>query len=58
VLTGLGGEIFIIDDPMKPDEAFSDDERVRVNTWFRHTALRRSTSPRSTRRPRRRHAAS
>src|ERR1700731_509694 len=36
-LTGLGGDIFIIDDPQKPDEAQSDTLRNGVNQWFSNT---------------------
>jgi predicted phage terminase large subunit-like protein len=37
-LTGRGGDIIIIDDPLKPDEAMSDTARNNVNEWF-HTTL-------------------
>jgi predicted phage terminase large subunit-like protein len=37
-LTGRGGDIIIIDDPIKPDEAMSDTTRDSVNEWF-HTTL-------------------
>lgn len=37
-LTGRGGDIIIIDDPIKPDEAMSDTTRNNVNEWF-HTTL-------------------
>jgi predicted phage terminase large subunit-like protein len=37
-LTGRGGDIIIIDDPIKPDEAMSDTTRSSVNDWF-HTTL-------------------
>jgi len=37
-LTGRGGDIIIIDDPIKPDEAQSDTTRKSVNEWF-HTTL-------------------
>lgn len=37
-LTGRGGDIIIIDDPIKPDEAMSDTTRNSVNEWF-HTTL-------------------
>lgn len=36
-LTGRGGDILVIDDPIKPDEAFSDTTREAVNNWFRTT---------------------
>jgi predicted phage terminase large subunit-like protein len=37
-LTGRGGDIIIIDDPIKPDDAMSDTTRNAVNEWF-HTTL-------------------
>jgi predicted phage terminase large subunit-like protein len=37
-LTGRGGDIIIIDDPIKPDEAMSETTRDAVNEWF-HTTL-------------------
>ena len=40
-LTGRGGDIIIIDDPLKPDEALSDAERTRANEWFEHTVSSR-----------------
>jgi predicted phage terminase large subunit-like protein len=36
-LTGLGGDMFIIDDPQKPDEAQSETLRNGVNQWFSNT---------------------
>ncbi|WP_398469807.1 phage terminase large subunit [Tardiphaga sp.] len=36
-LTGLGGDIFIIDDPQKPIDAQSEANRNRVNSWFSNT---------------------
>jgi predicted phage terminase large subunit-like protein len=36
-LTGLGGDIFIIDDPQKPADAQSETLRKRVNDWFSNT---------------------
>ena len=41
VLTGRGGDILIIDDPLKPDEAISEVARKRVNEWYDHTLLSR-----------------
>lgn len=41
VLTGLGGDIVIIDDPVKPDEALSDVQREAANTWFDNTLYSR-----------------
>lgn len=37
-LTGRGGDIIIIDDPIAPDDAMSDTTRNTVNDWF-HTTL-------------------
>ena len=36
-LTGRGGDIIIIDDPIKPDEALSETTRENVNDWYRTT---------------------
>ena len=40
-ITGRGGDILIIDDPIKPDEAFSEVARVNGNQWFDGTAYSR-----------------
>ena len=40
-LTGRGGDIIIIDDPLKPSDALSDSKRGHVNEWFRNTVLSR-----------------
>ena len=40
-LTGRGGDIIIIDDPLKPAEAFTDNRREWVNNWFNNTLLSR-----------------
>jgi predicted phage terminase large subunit-like protein len=40
-LTGLGGSFFIIDDPIKPEEAASRTVRDRTNGWFGNTAYSR-----------------
>lgn len=40
-LTGRGGEVIIIDDPLKPEQAHSDAERRRVNEWYHNTLLSR-----------------
>jgi len=37
VLTGRGGDIIIIDDPLKADDALSDTRRRSVNEWFDNT---------------------
>lgn len=41
VLTGRGGDILIIDDPVKPDEALSESQRSTVNGWFDNTLYSR-----------------
>jgi predicted phage terminase large subunit-like protein len=41
VLTGRGGNIIVIDDPLKPSEAMSDAERKSANDWFDHTVTTR-----------------
>lgn len=40
-LTGRGGDIIIIDDPIKPEEALSDTTRMFVNDWFSSTLASR-----------------
>ena len=40
-LTGLGGDIFIIDDPQKPVDAQSDVQRNRLNQWVSNTLMSR-----------------
>jgi predicted phage terminase large subunit-like protein len=40
-LTGLGGGIFIIDDPQKPVDAQSDIQRNRLNQWVSNTLMSR-----------------
>lgn len=37
VLTGRGGNIIIIDDPIKPADAMSETVRTNVNEWFDRT---------------------
>jgi predicted phage terminase large subunit-like protein len=41
VLTGRGADFIIIDDPLKPEEALSESQRVGVNQWFNHTLYSR-----------------
>jgi len=36
-LTGRGGDIIVIDDPIKPDEAMSDVARKKVLNWYSNT---------------------
>ena len=40
-LTGRGGDIIIIDDPLKPDDALSETRRTAANQWFTNTLLSR-----------------
>jgi predicted phage terminase large subunit-like protein len=40
-LTGRGGDIIIIDDPLKPDDALSEAKRTAANEWFKNTLLSR-----------------
>ncbi|MDP5220406.1 phage terminase large subunit [Ruegeria sp. 2205SS24-7] len=40
-LTGRGGDIIIIDDPIKPEDAMSDTTRNRVINWFANTLMSR-----------------
>jgi predicted phage terminase large subunit-like protein len=43
-LTGLGGDIFIIDDPQKPVDAQSDIQRNRLIQWVSNTLMSRLDS--------------
>jgi predicted phage terminase large subunit-like protein len=40
-LTGRGGDIIVIDDPLKPDDALSETKRTAANLWFTNTLLSR-----------------
>jgi predicted phage terminase large subunit-like protein len=40
-LTGRGGDILIVDDPLKPADAANGGRRSAVNTWFYNTLLSR-----------------
>ena len=40
-LTGRGGDLIIIDDPLKPDDAYSEAKRNGANEWFKNTLLSR-----------------
>jgi hypothetical protein len=40
-LTGRGGDLIIIDDPLKPDDAMSETKRTSTNQWFNTTLLSR-----------------
>lgn len=41
VLTGRGGDLIIIDDPLKPSEALSEISRNNANEWIMHTLMSR-----------------
>src|SRR5262249_48192703 len=41
VLTGRGADFIIIDDPLKPEEALSENRRKEVNEWYDHTLYSR-----------------
>lgn len=41
VLLGRGGDVLILDDPLKPDEALSETRRKSVNEWYDHSLLSR-----------------
>jgi predicted phage terminase large subunit-like protein len=43
-LTGLGGNIIIIDDYIKPQDALSDAKRAEANNWFEQTLFSRLDS--------------
>ena len=40
-LTGRGGNLFVIDDPLKPADAVSEVNRERVIEWYRSTLVTR-----------------
>jgi predicted phage terminase large subunit-like protein len=40
-LTGRGGDVIIIDDPLKPIDALSEAKRERVDQWYFNTLLSR-----------------
>jgi predicted phage terminase large subunit-like protein len=40
-LTGRGGDLIIIDDPLKPIDALSDSKRNAANDWFLNTVVSR-----------------
>ncbi len=45
-LTGRGGNLIIVDDPIKPEEAMSEATRSTVNNWFDSTLYTRLDSKR------------
>jgi predicted phage terminase large subunit-like protein len=48
-LTGLGGNLIIIDDPLKLGDAMSEAVRTRVIEWYRSTLLSRGDDKKVTR---------
>lgn len=40
-LTGRGGDLIVIDDPLKPIDALSEAKRVAANQWFLNTVMSR-----------------
>src|SRR4029077_3910545 len=40
-LTGRGGDLIVIDDPLKPDDALSEVKRNGANEWFKNTLISR-----------------
>jgi hypothetical protein len=40
-VTGRGGDLIIIDDPLKPDDAYSEVKRNGANEWFKNTLISR-----------------
>jgi predicted phage terminase large subunit-like protein len=46
-LTGRGGDIIILDDPHKPEDAASEKKRKSVLDWFKSTLLSRLNDPAS-----------
>lgn len=41
VLTGRGADFIVIDDPLKPSDAYSETKRQAVNAWFGSTLVSR-----------------
>jgi predicted phage terminase large subunit-like protein len=48
-LTGLGGNLIIIDDPIKLGDAMSESVRTRVIDWYRSTLLSRADDKKAAR---------
>ena len=46
-VTGRGGDIIVLDDPHKPEEAMSEVKRQQVIDWYRTTLLSRLNDPMS-----------
>jgi predicted phage terminase large subunit-like protein len=47
VITGLGADVIIIDDPLRPEEALSETLRKAANEWIGHTLYSRLNDKRS-----------
>jgi predicted phage terminase large subunit-like protein len=48
-LTGLGGNLMVVDDPLKLGDAMSESVRARVIEWYRSTLLSRGDNKAATR---------
>ena len=48
-LTGIGADVAIIDDPIKPTDDSTDTERLKVNEWAGHTLSTRFNDKRDVR---------
>jgi predicted phage terminase large subunit-like protein len=48
-VTGRGGDLIILDDPMKPEEALSESGRKTVSDWVRSTLVSRPNSKKDVR---------
>lgn len=48
-LTGLGGNLIVIDDPLKLGDAMSEAVRSRVIEWYRSTLLSRADDKKAAR---------
>lgn len=46
-LTGRGGDLIIIDDPIKAEDAASETKRTGVNAWYSETLASRLNDPKS-----------
>lgn len=44
-MTGRGGNVIIIDDPIKPADATSEPALTKVNEWYKNTLLSRLDDP-------------
>ena len=47
VLTGIGADIIIIDDPIKAEDALSQIKRDKVNKWYSNTLVTRLNNKKS-----------